>query len=87
MENLRLYYLILIWDLDNGGDVIFNKYLEMGRLNDVMIIGMSGEHDADKHWTGKAHDFLYKGGIRDIGETIEDRYAKFQKGELKRLGE
>ena len=53
--------LISDTEIDDGwGDLVCKKLLDEGRLKDVMIIGISGEHDADKKWNGRAYDFIYK---------------------------
>ena len=64
------------------GDVACRKLLEQGKLENILVIGMSSVIDYSKHWKGIAHEFFYKPGKRDtLGEAVKNMYAAFSPGQ------
>ncbi|NLX14991.1 MAG: response regulator [Phycisphaerales bacterium] len=59
------------------GDIACKNLIKQGKLSGVLIIGMSDDGDADQYWKGIAYDFLYKGGIDNLGTAVMPRYEKF----------
>ena len=41
-----------------------------------MIMGMSEDRNCEEYWRDIARDFLYKGGITNLGTAIMTRYEQ-----------
>jgi DNA-binding response OmpR family regulator len=66
------------------GDIACKRVISQGHLSRALIIAMSSDRDAEQYWTGTAHEFLYKGGITNLGTAIRYRYERFLAGSLLR---
>ena len=61
---------IIVSDTDlegKSGDIACGILREQGLLENVLVLGMSLDRDADVFWEGQGYAFSYKDGTREHG--------------------
>ncbi len=87
-ESARPHIVVSDTDLPHvDGDEALRPLLERGKLDGVLIIGMSSARAFEEHWRGLAHAFRHKREIDHLGETVRAIYESFSSGRIsERLG-
>ncbi|MHC4916678.1 MAG: response regulator [Planctomycetota bacterium] len=88
IESARPQIVVSDTDMPHvDGDQALRPLLDRGRLDGVLIIGMSSARAFEEHWRGLAHEFRHKRGIDHLGETVRAIHDDFKSGRTSgRLG-